>query len=75
MNKLIILVLLSILSLLLNAEEIKQSKDFNKTMSNDEFMKKWKVLEQREKVANEKIKKIDEIQKTLDGLEKKTNKD
>ena len=48
--------------------------DNNKTMSNDEFMKKWKVLEQREKVANEQIKKIDEIQKTLDGIKKKTSK-
>lgn len=77
MNKLLILVLLSILSFLLNAEEIKQSKDTNKTMSNDEFMKRFMALEQREKDAKAKtmsIKKtgevLDEINQLL-GVDKK----
>lgn len=70
MNKLLILVLLSILSFLLNAEEIKQSKDTNKTMSNDEFMKRFMALEQREKEAKELGKTLDEINKLL-GVDKK----
>lgn len=37
-----------------NAKEIKSSKDTNKTMSDEEFMKQWEQLEKEKKEAIDK---------------------
>jgi len=44
-----------------NADNIKQSKDVNKTMSDDEFMKEFMRLDKNIEI---KKKKIDELEKT-----------
>lgn len=54
-----------------NAKELKVSKNTNKTMSDEEFMKQWEQLEKEKKEAKALIKTIDEITRKL-GIDKKT---
>ncbi len=63
MNKLLILALLSIC---LNAGQ----SDNNKTMTDEEFMKQWQQLEQREKEAKKKTAEMKKNTQALDKLEK-----
>lgn len=63
MNKLLILALLSIC---LNAGQ----SDNNKTMTDEEFMKQWQQLEQREKEAKTKTAEMKKNTQALDKLEK-----
>jgi len=61
-----IILITTLASSFVYAEEIKQSKDTNKTMSNDEFMKRFMALEQREKDAKAKTGELKKLNKTLD---------
>lgn len=63
MNKLLILALLSVF---LNARQF----DNNKTMTDEEFMKQWQQLEQREKEAKTKTAEMKKNTQALDKLEK-----
>lgn len=49
--------------------ETSKTTDTNKTMSNDEFMKKFMAIEQRKKDAIKKGETLDEINKLL-GVDK-----
>ncbi len=75
MNKLLILALLSVF---LNAGQ----SDNNKTMTDEEFMKQWQQLEQKEKSAKDKTLKSEtelntskKLGKTLDELGNKLGVD
>lgn len=67
MNKLLILALLSIFAISLNADNTK-TKDTNKTMTDEEFMKQIMALDQEEKNAKAKTakteKELEEAKKT-----------
>ena len=56
-------------SIFVHAETTKTT-DSNKTMTNDEFMKRFMALDKKEKDAVELGKKLDEINKLL-GVDKK----
>lgn len=61
-----------------NAEEIKQTKEINKkelSKEDEEFIKKWQQLEQREKEAKNKTDEAKKMGKTLDELNKQLEKD
>lgn len=75
MNKFLILALLSVF---LNAGQ----SDNNKTMTDEEFMKQWQQLEQKEKSAKDKTLKSEtelntskKLGKTLDELGNKLGVD
>lgn len=77
MNKLLLFVLLTIM-LIGNstyAETVKSSKhikssDKNQTMTDDEFMKQFMALDQREKDAKADLEASKKLGKTLDELNK-----
>lgn len=78
MNKLLILALLSILAISSNAEEIKQSKSSNKkelSKEDEEFMKQWQQLDQRQQEAKGKTQALDKLEKTVDELGNKLGVD
>lgn len=45
--------------------------DNNKTISDEEFMKQWEQLEQRQQKAKENIKALDKLEKTIDEISAK----
>lgn len=82
MNKLLSLILLAtiLISHSTYAETVKSSKkikstDTNQTMSDDEFMKQFMKLDQREKKAKEELEASKRLGKTLDEINQRLGTD
>lgn len=51
-----------------NANELKQSKDTNKTMSNEEFMKEFTRLNKKSEETKKKLEETKKLEKTVDEI-------
>lgn len=58
-----------------NAEEVKQTNKKELSKEDEEFIKKWQQLEEREKEAKNKTDEAKKMGKTLDELNKQLEKD
>jgi uncharacterized ion transporter superfamily protein YfcC len=71
----ITILLISFVFNFVNAEEIKQTNKKELSKEDEEFIKKWQQLEQREKEAKNKTGEAKKMGKTLDELNKQLEKD
>ncbi len=66
---LLTLFLLTSISNLIYADDIKDNT--TQSISDEEFMKQWEQLEQRQQKAKENIKALDKLEKTIDEISAK----